>query len=246
MSLRHTVRTRFAAACVTVMAGFLVTSPAHAIFGIGDIVYDPSNFEQNVLSAARALTQIENQIKSLENEALNLTGLDFSELDRLRDVLGSTRALIDQAEGLAFNLDHMRTEFARLYPEAYGEGSSFEQMLSDSLERWHASRDAVNTAMQLQAQASANNNEDEGMIGELIEHSQDAVGALQAAQATNQLLALHARQMIQMQQLALSQSRAVALEHGRTLEAEARSRELTRRFMTQEVVYNGEAVQGLN
>lgn len=246
MSLRTAFRTRIAAVCATLAITVLATPPAHAILGVGDIVYDPANFEQNVLSAVRALTQIENQIKQLENEALNLTGLDFSELDRLRDVLGSTRALIDQAEGLAFNLDHMRQEFARLYPQAYGEGSSFELMLSDSLERWNESREAIHTAMQLQAQASANNNEDEGMVAELIEHSQEAVGALQAAQATNQLLALHARQMIQMQQLTLSQSRAVALEQGRTLEAEARSRELTRRFMAQEVVYHPEAIQGLN
>lgn len=55
------------------------------------------------------------------------------------------------------------------------------------------------------------------MLTDLINRSQEAVGALQAAQATNQLLALQARQMIQAQQLALSQDRAEALEHGRVL-----------------------------
>ncbi|MDF2810869.1 MAG: trbJ, partial [Microvirga sp.] len=38
-----------------------LTSPASA----WDIVYDPSNYGQNVLQAARALEQINNQITSL-------------------------------------------------------------------------------------------------------------------------------------------------------------------------------------
>jgi P-type conjugative transfer protein TrbJ len=246
MSLRSKIPQRFAAAVAAGVLTWGAMAPAHAIFGVGDIVYDPENFAQNVLSAARALTQIENQIKQLENDALNLTGLDFSELDRLREVLASTKNLVDQAEGLAFQLDRVRTEFRRLYPQAYGEGSSFEQMIQDALDRWNYSRQALDTAMQLQAQASENNGEDEAMLAELIDHSQHAVGALQVAEATNQLLALQARQMIQAQQLALTQDRAVALEQGRALAAEARSRELRRRFMTRETLYTPETIRGLD
>ena len=33
------------------------------------VVYDPTNFSQNVLTAARSLQQINNQIQSLQNEA---------------------------------------------------------------------------------------------------------------------------------------------------------------------------------
>src|SRR3954453_24192979 len=35
-------------------------------------VFDPSNYSQNVLTAARALQQINNQIQSLQNEAMSL------------------------------------------------------------------------------------------------------------------------------------------------------------------------------
>ena len=45
----------------------MLTSPAHAQFG--RIVYDPSNYAQNLLTAARTLQQINNQITSLQNEA---------------------------------------------------------------------------------------------------------------------------------------------------------------------------------
>jgi P-type conjugative transfer protein TrbJ len=37
-------------------------------------VYDPSNYAQNVLQAARALQSVNNQIASLQNEAQMLVG----------------------------------------------------------------------------------------------------------------------------------------------------------------------------
>ncbi|MEA2669187.1 MAG: type secretion system protein TrbJ, partial [Chloroflexota bacterium] len=35
-------------------------------------VFDPSNYSQNVLTAARALQQVNNQIQSLQNQATSL------------------------------------------------------------------------------------------------------------------------------------------------------------------------------
>ena len=42
----------------------LVATPAHAQFG--GIVYDPTNYSQNILTAARTLEQINNQIRLLK------------------------------------------------------------------------------------------------------------------------------------------------------------------------------------
>ena len=57
------------------------------------------------------------------------------------------------------------------------------------------------------------------------------VGALQATQATNQLLALQARQAIQAQQLQITQGRAASLELARHAAATERAREVRRRFL---------------
>src|SRR3546814_15088815 len=48
-------------------AAIMPVTPAHAQFG--GVVFDPSNYAQNVLTAARTLQQINNQIQSLQNEA---------------------------------------------------------------------------------------------------------------------------------------------------------------------------------
>jgi len=94
----------------------------------------------------------------------------------------------------------------------------------------------------MQAQATENFTADETVLSDLVGASQSAVGALQASQATNQILALQARQLMQGQQLQIAQDRAVALEHARAVAAEERSRELRRRFMSAETTYTAEPI----
>jgi P-type conjugative transfer protein TrbJ len=83
---------------------------------------------------------------------------------------------------------------------------------------------------------------DESVLTDLVGASQSAVGALQAAQATNQLLALQSKQLIQTQQLQAAQGRATALEQARGVAAEERAREQRRRFMTGDANYTVEAL----
>jgi P-type conjugative transfer protein TrbJ len=93
----------------------------------------------------------------------------------------------------------------------------------------------------MQAQASQNLGEDEGVLVDLVSQSQSAVGALQAMQATNQLLALQAKQSIQVQRLQITQDRAASLELARQTAAVERGREVTRRFMGTGTPYSPQA-----
>ena len=75
----------------------VVTSPAYA----WRIVFDPSNYAQNVLTAARTLEQITHQITSLQNEATmlinqarNLANLPFSALQTLQQNVQKTQQLL--------------------------------------------------------------------------------------------------------------------------------------------------------
>jgi type IV secretion system protein TrbJ len=204
----------------------LLASPAHAQWA----VFDAANYTQNIMTAAHTLETINNQIRQLQNDALNLTGLDFSALAQLRSALASTNQLIQQAQGLAYDISQMDADFARLYPEAYAATISGSQMALDARQRWDFSLKALGSTMRMQAQASQNLAVDEDTLSDLVNRSQSAVGALQAAQATNQLLALQARQTIQGQQLRITQDRAVALEQARAVAAQERAREVRRRF----------------
>jgi P-type conjugative transfer protein TrbJ len=244
MNLPSSFKPRVAALVAVSAIAFGVAPPAHAIFGVGDTVFDASNFIQNMLTAARALEQINNQVEQLQNEAQmlrnqarNLQGLDFSALSELKSTLAATNQLIQQAQGLAFNVSRMEEEFKRLYPESFSAGMSGAQMAGDARHRWRNSLEALRTATQVQSQAMQNFASDERALTDLVNRSQSATGALQAMQATNQLLALQSRQAIQAQQLQITQDRAAALEQARQVAVQERAREVRRRFMGSGMLY---------
>lgn len=213
------------------------------------VVIDPTNLVQNILTAARTLEQINNQIRQLQNEAQmltnqarNLTNLDFSALAELRAALSATNQLIQQAQGLAFNVSQMEADFRRLYPDSYTAAISGTQMALDARTRWRNSLEALRTATQVQSQAVQNFATDERTLTDLVNRSQSAVGALQAMQATNQLLALQSRQAMQAQQLQITQDRAAALEQARQVAVQERAREVRRRFQGDGTPYTPAAV----
>lgn len=231
-------------ALIVTMA-LLIAQPASA----GIPVIDASNLAQNILTAARTLQQINNQIRQLQNEAVmltnqarNLTSLDFNTLNRMRVALATTNRLIAEAEGLAYDVSHMESEFSRLYPEEYAATISGSQMAQDARQRWRYSLDALRTTAKMQAQAAQNFSMDESALTDLVDRSQSAVGQLQATQATNQLLALQSRQAIQEQQLRITQDRAVALEQARQVAVQERAREVRRRFQGAGTPYTPYAV----
>lgn len=213
------------------------------------VVIDPTNLVQNTMTAVRTLEQINNQIKQLQNEAQslmnearNLASLPFNVVNRLRANLDTTRQLIAQARGLAFDIQNMDQQFAQLYPEQYAATVSGNQMFQDAHQRWQNTLQGLQTAMRMQAQVSQNLNQDEGVLADLVDQSQSATGALQAMQATNQLLALQAKQSIQTQQLQLTQGRAASLELARQAAAVERGREVTRRFLGSGTAYTPQSV----
>jgi len=218
---------------VVLSVSLLTMQPASAI-----TVFDPSNFVQNTLTAVRTLQQINNQIQQLQNEATmlinharNLAKLDFNIVNQLRSTLATTERLIAEAQGLAYDVANMDREFARLYPDQYDASISGERMAQDARERWQHTLDGLHTAMRMQAQVSNNLAQDESALSDLVNQSQSAEGALQAMQATNQLLALQAKQSIQAQQLQITQDRAASLELARQAAATERAREVRRRFL---------------
>ena len=237
MQLRTVLTTRLAAVAAASVLAFGAAQPALA----QRIVFDPSNFVQNTLTAIRTLEQINNQIRQLQYDARNLASLPFNAVGRLRANLATTQRLIAQAKGLAYELATMDRDFARLYPEQYAATISGDQMYRDAQERWKNTLQGLQTTLRMQAQASQNLGEDEGVLADLVSQSQSAVGALQAMQATNQLLALQAKQSIQVQRLQITQDRAVSLELARQTAAVERGREVTRRFMGAGTPYSPQA-----
>lgn len=213
-------------------------SPAHAQFGFGRIVYDPSNYAQNVLTAARTLEQINNQITQLQNEAQmlinqarNLASLPHSSLQQLQQGFQRTQQLLSQAQNIAFDVQSIDRAFQQQYSNV-SLSTTEQQLVADARSRWQNTVGGLQDAMRVQAGVVGNIDTNRAEVSTLVGQSQGATGALQATQAGNQLLALQSQQLSDLVALLAADGRAGALTEAERAAAAEQGREQRRRFLT--------------
>jgi P-type conjugative transfer protein TrbJ len=216
------------------LAMALACTPARAQF----TVFDPSNYSQNLLTAARTLQQINNQIQSLQNEATmlinqakNMTRIDFPELQALTQTLQQVDRLMGQAQGIQFRVSGLDQQFRQLFPQSFSAARRTNEQVVAARARLDTAMSAYQQTMTVQAQVTENVTADAQALSGIIAKSQGAEGSLQAQQATNQLLALAAKQQFQIQNMMAAQYRAEAIEQARRAQAEIDARAATRRFL---------------
>ena len=201
-------------------------------------VFDPANYSQNLLTAARTLQQINQQIQSLQNEAQmlvnqgkNLARIDFPQLDQLRQTLGEIDRLMGQAQGIDFRVDQLGEQFMRQFPSSVGEVMKRDQRIATARQRLDNEMASFRQTMSVQSGIVENVRDDAQALSEIVARSQGAEGSLQAQQATNQLLALATKQQFQLQTLMAAQFRSQSLEAARRGQSAREARARTTRFL---------------
>lgn len=220
----------------------LPLAPARAI-----TVFDPTNYSQNMLSAARALQQINNQVKSLHNEAQgllnqakNLSRVGFPEVDAIAGKLREVDRLMTKAKGIEFRVSSLDAQFAKLFPNDFKSALKLDEQVVAARARLDGELAAARHSMEVQSQVIENVQADLGLLNELASRSQNAEGALQVGQATNQLLAFSTKQQLQLQSLMAAQYRAQAFEQARRLQAQTDARAAAAKFLGSGEAYTPE------
>jgi len=198
---------------------FIVTALASAAGPAAgqQIVYDPSNYAQNLLQAARALQQINNQIQQLENQsqslinqAKHLASLPYSLVSTITGQIKRTEQLIAQAQRIAYSVSSIDKAFTTNYG-AINLNLSQQQMVAEAQQRWQTSVAGLQDAMRMQATVAGNIPTSRTTVTTLGASSQSASGALQAIQVNNQLLVQISQQLADLIALQAAHSRAQAL-----------------------------------
>ncbi len=215
----------------------VTTMPAYAFPFGGGIVLDPSNLAQNILTATRTLQQVNNQIRQLQNEAQmlindakNLVRTGFDPAAEINRLLNEIETLMQTAKAIEYTITETDRVFQTHYPEDYSTWSQAQMETNGELQ-WKISRNAFHDALLVQSQIVQNVGGDRATLTRLMAETQSADGALSVAQTGNQLLALDAKQSMQMQQLMAAQYRAEALERARRMQIERESKIRTQRFV---------------
>lgn len=231
--IRHRLRAALAAG-VAMLTLATTSVPAHAQW----IVYDPTNFSQNVLTAARELQQVNQNIQSLENQATmlinqarNLASLPYSSLAELEASIQRTEQLLMQAQNIAYSVTTIDQAFTQVYPQSYSGSTSNTQLLADAQTRWQNARAGYQDSMNVQAGVVQNLQNAQTQISALVTSSQSASGALQAAQSGNQIMGLAAQQLADLTGVIAAMARAQSLDNAGRLESEAQGQQQMQNFL---------------
>jgi P-type conjugative transfer protein TrbJ len=204
----------------------------------GLTVFDPLNYGQNLLTAARALENLQNQVRLLQGQAQqllrmdrNLQPLNGSIGGDLQSTLGQLRARIGEGDALALRVRETDAAFDRLYPKTFSDALTSDESVRAARTRWDEAHAGFRRAAMLQGQVSETIDGDGRLLGSVLMRSQSAVGALQVAQAGNELTALNVKQALQLQALLAAQHRADTADRLRSIIAEEEARTLFKSFM---------------
>ncbi|WP_407175364.1 P-type conjugative transfer protein TrbJ [Bradyrhizobium sp. STM 3562] len=210
------------------------------------IVFDPSNYSQNLLTAARALEQINNQVRGLENQAQsllnqakNLASLPTSVAGQLTSTINQMNSLIVQAKGISFDVQKTQQTFQQLYPRQYGAAVSSDKMVQDATTRWDNSYEGLKQTFIIESAIVSTLDQDGQTLRTLMANSSSAIGSLQAQQSGNELLALQIKQSLQTQALLATQARADTLRAAEQQASAAAAQERFIRFIGDGHAYSG-------
>src|ERR1700749_177559 len=150
----------FAPLLIAILATTAIIPPAQAQW----TVFDPQNYAQNLLEASRALQQINNQIQALQNQALMLQNMatnlsplkDVSQLNGMVTSLTQITSLLNQAQGIAFNVNATMAAWSRAYPNSYPAGTGSATLAADAQQRWQNSMSALQDTLKAQSQVVQN------------------------------------------------------------------------------------------
>lgn len=231
------MRRRIIAALLLAAAPMTIAPPAHAIFGVGDIVIDPSNLAQNILTAANTLEQINNQVKQLQNEAdmlinqaTNLVRTGYNPQTEINRLLNEISVLMDRARSISYVVSETDRLFQENFPEDYSAWSR-TQMATAAEMQWVSARSAFNDTLLVQSQIVQTLKADTSSLDAMLAETAIAEGNLSVSQTGNQIAALGVKQAMQMQEMMAAQYRADALARARDLQIEREGREKLARFV---------------
>lgn len=201
-------------------------------------VFDPSNYQQNLLSAARALEQINNQIRSLQNQAevllrmdQNLASLGTTISPDLQRTLADIQTQVQAGEGIALRLRETQNSYDEIFPGQVSAALSSDDVLRNATTRWEEEYAAFRRSALVQGQIADSMETDARLLDDALASSRNAVGALEATQAGNELTGLSVKQSLALQGLLTVQARAETLTRARDLATEEEARQRFKSFV---------------
>ena len=223
---KHTIRPVL---LFSFIANLGVSTPALALFGVGDVVFDPTNIVQTTTSAienvAQTLKQVEQygtQLQQYENQLKNTVAPAAYVWDQANSTMNKLRGATDTLSYYKQQAGSIDGYLSKFQDVNYYRGSP---CFSSGVSCSPAERAAIQQSQVLgsQAQKKANDGMFQGLDQQqnnlqsdaaqlelLQSQASSADGQMKAIQAANQLSSNQANQLLQIRSLMMAQQNAIA------------------------------------
>ena len=177
-------------------------------------VYDARNYAVNTQTSLKQIESVVNQLKMLENEAKNLAKLgQVPELGQFKSTLSQLMRLKSQITGLMGSYENHQSEWDSVFKDfATVNGMSGAQYAAHAKSQMEALNRAAHNATEIQLQIKGTVDSDAAALDALLAASSTTTGALQAAQAGNQIAGVMVQQLLKLQ-TAMAASNAAQLTY---------------------------------
>ena len=213
----------------------MASTPSYAVFGIGDIVFDPSALSQQLISymnmVKQYVTQAQQyatQLQQLSAQTQNLQNLNYMiDLTGMQDM----QRVIQSARGIASDYATLQHKYDEMYPEfskfSNMSGKDFAQKaLEWNQETANSNRDAMNLISKTKDWFNSDSND----LRKLTVKANAVSGAKDGLQSIAQIAALQSKQLIQLQQTMSASAKAEGVYMAQKAEQEAAAAARMKRF----------------
>ncbi len=186
------------------MTGLLLALPksAHAIFGAGDVVFDPTIYASQLQQLEQETATVTNLAQQLQYAIKNTTGGGAGTFQSNQNLLANLGGLISEQQGLSYTFQGLAQQFQQLYP---GYGATTTPGAQSPQASVDTTLNTLNGALQ-SAQSQARNFQGEQAALQGLEvKNQVAVGNLQAVQVSNEIALAQVQQIQLLRQLVMAQ-----------------------------------------
>jgi P-type conjugative transfer protein TrbJ len=198
----------------------VIPSAAHALFGVGDQVFDPTMYASQLQQLQQETATVTNLAQQLQYAIKNTTGGSAGVWQSNQNLLSNLGGLISEQQGLSYTFQGLAQQFRQLYPGYNVTSTPGAQSPQASVD---TTLNTLNGALQ-SAQAQAQNFQAEQATQQSLElKNQTAIGNLQAVQTGNEIALAQVQQIQMLRQLVMAMMNSANTAAGTQLNSETQS-----------------------
>jgi type IV secretion system protein TrbJ len=174
--------------------------PADALFGAGDVVFDPTMYASQLQQLQQQTQTVLTEAQQLQYMIRNTTGGYAGVWQSSQSMLDELGGIIEQQGGLSYTLSNLQAQFQQQFP-GYTVPSNPNQQEAKNIATTLNTLNGTLAAAQLQAQNFAN---EQAQFTGLEGMNKTAAGNLQAIQVGNEIALQQVQQIQMLRQLVVS------------------------------------------